>query len=264
MNIAIITGASSGMGKEFSKQLDSFGFDEIWAFGSNETKLEPLTKEIKTKLRTFALDLTCAKNFQVVEGELKKLSPNVQWLINASGFGKFGRYDEFDTETKINMIDLNCSALVRMTEIVLPYMNNGARIIEIGSVAGFQPTPYISVYAATKAFVISYSRAMNVELKSRGISITCMCPFWTKTPFFDRAKKINSKTNKEVISYYAVMYDPKKVVAKAIKDALKRRELSIYGFVARNQVRLVKLFPHKLVMKVWCKQQKFNKKYLNE
>ncbi len=261
MKIAIITGASSGMGREFCRQLDDRGFDEIWGLGLGEENFKALEAGLKTPLRYFDRDLTKLENIEYFKSELEKYKPAVEWLVNASGFGKFGRYDEIETETSVNMIELNCVALVRMTEYVLPYMVKGGRIIEIASVAGFQPIPCINVYAATKAFVISYSRALNVELKSRNISVTCLCPFWTKTAFFDRAKKINSKTGIEVVSKYVVMYDPIMIVKKAIKSADKRKEMCIPGFIARSQVRLVKMLPHKMVMKIWCKQQKLTKKY---
>ena len=261
MKIAAITGASSGMGREFCRQLDGRGYDEIWGFGLGEENFKTLKEELKTKLRVFDMDLTKDESFALIATELKKHKPEVDILVNASGFGKFGRYDEMDTATKINMIDLNCSALVKMTELMLPYIKEGGRIVQIASVAAFQPIPYIAIYGATKAFVLSYSRALNVELKSRKISVTCLCPFWTKTAFFDRAKQINAKTQHEVVTKYAAMYDPKMIVRKAIKAADKRKEVCIPGFIARSQVRLVKLLPHKTVMKIWCRQQKFKAKY---
>lgn len=261
MNIAVITGASSGMGRQFCEQLDTEGFDEIWGIGLGKEKMEEVKTNLKTKFRYFDMDLTVDKNLQIYKNALDEAKPNVKWLVNASGFGKFGRYDEIGVESNTNMIDLNCRALVYITETTLPYMSEGARIVQIASVAGFQPIPYIAVYGATKAFVVSYSRALNVELKSRKISVTCVCPFWTKTAFFDRAKKIDSKTSNQVVTNYIVMYQPEKVIKKAIKDAKKRKEMSIYGFVARSQVRLVKLLPTKLVMSTWMKQQNLKEKY---
>ena len=258
-NIAIITGASSGMGREFVKQLDNEGFDEIWAIALDKEGLETLRQEVKTKVLTFALDLTKEESFVVIRNMLDDEKPNVSWLCSCSGFGKFGRYDEICINQTENMIDLNCKAYVKLTEYVLPYMQNGARIVHIASVAGFQPVPYLTTYGATKAFTISYARGLNQELKPKGISVTCVCPFWTKTNFFKTAK--DTKANKEVVSKYAVMYLPEKVIAKAIKDAKKRKEMSVYGFTAKFNQLLTKLLPHKFVMWVWKKQQKFNKKY---
>lgn len=260
MRIAIITGASSGMGKEFCYQLDNMQFDEIWGIALNQEKLITALKDLKTKTRTFAYDLTKKENIESLKNILKEENPNVEWLINCSGFGKFGRHDEIGVEQNVSMIQLNCEALVHLTEIVLPYIQKGGRIVQIASVAGFQPTPYMAVYGASKAFVVSYSRALNYELKDAGISVTCVCPFWTKTNFFNRAETQENK----VVTKFIVMYKPEDVVKKAIKDAIKRKEISICGFVARTQTRLVKVFPHKTVMKIWDNQQKFRKRYKNK
>lgn len=260
-NIAIITGASSGMGKEFVLQLDG-QFDEIWGIGLGEEKLKEVESLVNGKFRGFELDLTKDESFEKLTKLLSDEKPNVQYLANCSGFGKFGRYDEIDIKQSANMVDLNCRALVQMTEYVLPYMSEGGRIVQIASVAAFQPVPYMAVYAASKAFVLSYSRALNQELKNRKIKITTVCPFWTKTAFFDRAKATKAKA--EVVTKYVAMYDPKKVVKKAIKDSKRGKELSICGFIARSQVRLVNILPKKLVMKTWISQQKLNKKYKNK
>ena len=260
-NIAIITGASSGMGKEFVLQLDG-QFDEIWGIGLGEEKLKEVENLVNGKFRGFELDLTKDESFEKLTKLLSDEKPNVKYLANCSGFGKFGRYDEIDIKQSANMVDLNCRALVQMTEYVLPYMSEGGRIVQIASVAAFQPVPYMAVYAASKAFVLSYSRALNQELKNRKIKITTVCPFWTKTAFFDRAKATKAKA--EIVTKYVAMYDPKKVVKKAIKDSKRGKELSICGFIARSQVRLVNILPKKLVMKTWISQQKLNKKYKNK
>ncbi len=259
-NIAIITGASSGMGREFVRQLDG-QFDEFWGIGLGQEVLDRVKEETKTPFIGFDLDLTKEESFDVIRNKLDEEKLNVKFLANCSGFGKFGRYDEIDVKDSANMVDLNCKALLQMTEYVLPYMSEGGRIVEIASVAGFQPIPYMAVYGASKAFVVSYSRALNQELKSRKIKITCVCPFWTKTAFFDRAK--DTKAKNEVVTYYAAMYKPERVVKKAIKDSKKGKELSICGFIARSQVRLVNILPKKLVMATWISQQKLKKKYKN-
>ncbi len=261
-NIAIVTGASSGIGREFVRQIDSVGYDEIWGIGLGSDKLEQVKKETQTTMKVFDYDLTKDESFAKLITLLKKEKPNVELLINCSGFGKFGRYDEIAVEDSANMVDLNCKGYVRMTEYVLPYIQAGGRILQIASVAGFQPVPYLSVYGATKAFVISYSRALNEELKNRNISITCVCPFWTKTNFFNRAKE--TKSTCEVVTKYVAMYNSTDVVKRALKDAQKRKQISIYGHKARAQCRLSKLLPHKWIMRFWIRQQKLNKKYKNK
>ena len=260
-NIAIITGASSGMGREFVRQLDG-QYEEIWGIGLGQEALDRVKEETKTPFVGLDLDLTKQESFDIIVKMLEEEKPNVQFLANCSGFGKFGRYDEIDVKDSANMVDLNCKALLMMTEYVLPYMKEGGRIVEIASVAGFQPIPYMAVYGASKAFVVSYARAINQELKSRKIKVTCVCPFWTKTAFFVSAKVTKAKN--EVVTYYAAMYKPEDVVKKAIKDSKKGKELSICGFIARSQVRLVSMLPKKLVMATWIKQQKLKKKYKNK
>ncbi|MCM1043800.1 MAG: SDR family NAD(P)-dependent oxidoreductase [Corallococcus sp.] len=256
MKIAIVTGASNGMGKEFALKLDALGLDEIWGVGLEANLLEETSRLMKTHLRQFAVDLT-KDGIEIIRAALEEYNPDIKWLVNASGFGKFGRYDEIPVEQSTNMVRLNCEALVAMTEYCLPYMSSGAKIAEFSSVAAFQPTPYQNVYAATKAFVYSYSRALNVELRPRNISVCAVCPFWTKTAFFDRAERASGN----VVIKFAAMYDAKDVVNKAYKDIIKGKDVSICGFIARSQVRMVRIFPTKMVMKTWVKQQKFNKRY---
>ena len=256
MKIAIVTGASNGMGREFARVLDTQGLEEIWAVGRTEDNLIKLRAELKTPVRIFAVDLTNGGLEEIV-ASLKAEQPDVRWLVNAAGFGKFGRYDEIPVSESTNMVRLNCECLVSMTENVLPYMKEGAKIAQFSSVAAFQPTPYMNVYAATKAFVHSYARALNVELKHRKILVTAVCPFWTNSAFFNRAERKGEKVVQKMIAFY----EPKDVVKKAFKDMQRGKDLTICGFKARTQTRLVKIVPVKTVMNVWVKQQKFQKRY---
>lgn len=257
MRVAIVTGASSGMGKEFAKQIDDFGFDEIWGIALDQDALNQLQSEMKTTIKTFALDLTKDESFETYANALKEENPIVELLVNCSGFGKFGSYEQIPLEQSCNMIDLNCKGTVRMTELTLPYMKEGGRIAEMASISAFAPIPYVNVYAATKAFIKSYAISLGVELKPRKISVTCICPFWTKTQFFNRAKQ----TGSDVITYYATMYDPKKVIKKAVKDTLKRKRFSLYGFMTNLMSVLAKFSPISWFLAIWVKQQNFKKKY---
>lgn len=258
-NIAIITGASSGMGKQFAKKLDNIGLDEIWAIARDKKLLANLQKELKTKVVPFAWDLTLEEPFIALRDLLDTEKPNVSWLCCCAGYCKFGAVDEICTNQTQGMIDLNCKAYVRVTESVLPYMRKGAKIIHIASMAAFQPTAYMTTYGATKAFTLSYARGLRQELKPRGITVTCVCPFWTKTNFLKVAKKSHAKKN--VISHFSTMYDPEKVIKRALKHARHGKEISIYGFKAKIQSILVKILPHRLIMWAWKKQQKFDQKY---
>ena len=120
-----------------------------------------------------------------------------------------------------------------MCQLTIPYMHAGAQIINIASVAACQPVPYIGVYAASKAFVLSYSRSLNRELDDKDISVMAVCPFWTKTEFFDHAV-VNEE--KPVVKKYAAMYEPQQIVARAWRDAKRGKDVSKYGFVARLQM----------------------------
>ena len=174
-------------------------------------------------------------------------------LVNASGFGKFRAVADTPLETNLNMVDLNCQAVMALCQLTAPYMPRGGQIINIASVAAFQPIPYINVYGATKAFVLSFSRALNRELRSQGVRVMALCPFWTRTAFFDRA---TGDGGESVVKKYVAMYEPEQLVQRAWRDAKQGKDVSQYGFVARFQAGLTKLLPHSLVMDVWMRQQK--------
>ena len=140
------------------------------------------------------------------------------------------------------MIDLNCKALTLFTGICLPYVSTHSRIINAASAAAFSPQPGFNVYAATKAYVLSFSRALNAELKSRKVTVTAICPGPVDTEFFDIA---GSKGMKLKYS------DPAKVVTKAIKDAALGNEISVYGVTMKVAEAAAKILPHKVVMKVF-------------
>lgn len=254
MGIAIITGASSGMGKEFAVQLDKLEkLDEIWLIARRKEKLEQLAESLNNESKVIPMDLTENSNIDSFRSLLEKENPDVKYMINCSGFGKFGRYENIPTSESLNMIDLNVKALVSITEAVLPYMHKGSTVVNLDSLSSFQPVPYMTVYGATKAFVLSYSRAMNVELKDRDIFMMAVCPGWVKTEFFDRALIEGDNS----VNYFNYLYEPEDVVRTAIKDMYKRKkDVSIHGFRVKFQVFLVKMLPHKMVMNVWIKQQK--------
>ena len=255
-NIAIVTGASSGIGKEFFLSLNdrASNLDEIWVIARSENKLNDLQAFTKIPVKALPLDLSTNDAIQIFENALRQEQPTIQYLICASGFGRFSAIQDDSKEILQNMVDLNCRSIVGLTRAALPYLGKGSLTILIASVAAFQPIPYIATYGASKAFVLSYGRAFNKELAKKGARCLCVCPFWTKTAFFDRAIDQGEKT---IVKKYVAMYEPKQIVARAWKDAKKKkRDVSICGFKAKGQVLLVKLLPHRLVMKVWMKQQK--------
>lgn len=256
--IIVVTGSSSGMGKEFLTQIldKEKNVDEIWAIARREDRLIELKKELSDKIVPLKLDLTNEKDLLKYKEKLEKEKPNIIILGNCAGFGVFDHSENISTDIKLNMVDLNVKAPMAMIDYSLPYMKKGSKIMNIVSCASFQPIPYINDYAATKAFLLSYSRALNQELKYKNIHVLAVTPYWTKTEFFDRAIDDNKK--KVVINYNA-MYDPAKVMELAIKDLYNdKKEISCYGFTNRFQKVLTKILPHSLVMKVWMNQQKLD------
>ena len=254
MNIAVVTGASSGMGREFVLQLPQYAkVDEIWVIARRESALTQLQEESAVPLRVIPLDLCDMNSFETYKALLEQAKPNVKLLVNAAGFGKFGDFQNIPLEEDCRMIDLNCRALVAMTRLTLPYMQWGSHILQLDSLSAFQPVPYIATYGATKAFVLSYTRAISAELKPLGIRVMAMNPGWVKTEFVNHALQ----TNGSKVQYYNHLYEAKDVVATGLKDLYKsKKPYSVHGLPIRNQVRLVKLLPHSIVMKVWMNQQR--------
>ena len=255
MNIAIVTGASSGMGREFVLQLSQYvQVDEIWAIARRESALESLKAETSVPVRPISLDLLEKTSFETFAALLAEEKPNIKLLVNAAGFGKFGAYHKIDLEEECRMIDLNCTALVRMTRLCLPYMTAGSHILQLDSLSAFQPVPYITTYGATKSFVLSYSRAMNRELRGTGIRMMAMNPGWVKTEFFDHAFQTNGGNE---VQYFNHLYEAKDVVATGLKALYRsKRDYYVHGLPIQAQVALVKLVPHSMVMSIWQAQQR--------
>lgn len=250
MKIAVITGASSGMGREFVYAIDkAYELDEIWVIARREDRLNDLKKECRTTIRPLALDLNNRESFEVYKTLLIEEKPEIQFLVNAAGFGLFGTFTEMDLTEQLNIIDLNAGALTAITYLSIPYMPKGSHIINLASNSSWQPVPYINVYGASKAYVMNFSRALGVELKTQDIHVMAVAPGWIKTEFFDHAIHDNT------IKYFDRFYTAKQVIDKAMKDLKKKKSVSILGFPVRMQVRAIKFLPIDIVMKIWCKQQ---------
>ena len=243
------------MGREFVLQLNKYvQVDEIWAIARRQKALESLKQEVSTPVRPIPLDLADASAFTALEQLLQEEKPNIKLLVNAAGFGKFGSHFRISAEDEANMIDLNCKALVLMTRLCLPYMEAGSHILQLDSLSAFQPVPYITTYGATKAFVLSYSRAMNRELKPRDIRMMAMNPGWVKTEFFNHALQTNDGRE---VQYFNRLYEAKDCVATGLKDLYKsKKDYSVHGLPVKLQVLGVKIMPHWLVMHIWLNQQK--------
>lgn len=251
-NAAIITGASSGFGKEFVKLLiNDNSIDEIWAVARNQDKLQKLMAEFGTKIKVFSIDLSKKDFVKEFETTIRKADINITYLINNAGYAKFCSYSDLDIDESVNMIDLNVSAVVALGLACIPFMEKGSHIINIASQASFQPLPYLNIYSATKAFVRNYSRALHVELRNKGISVTAVCPGWMETALFDRAQIGAEKGANNFVG----MTNPEKVAAKALADARKNKDISVYGLYTKFAHMFSKILPQRIVMKIWLHQQ---------
>ncbi|MBR3784942.1 MAG: SDR family NAD(P)-dependent oxidoreductase [Firmicutes bacterium] len=250
MKIAVITGASSGMGREFVYALDKKGYDELWVIARREDRLKALQAECQTPVRVMALDLMKRESFDRYRQALEEAKPEIQSLVNAAGFGLFGTFMEMDLDRQLDIIEINDKALTAMCYLSVPYMPAGSDIVNLASNSSWQPVPYINVYGASKAYVMSFSRALGVELKAKGIHVMAVAPGWIKTEFFDHA------IHDDTIKYFDRFYTAKQVIDKAMKDLRKKKAVSILGLPVQAQVKLIKHLPVSLVMKIWCGQQK--------
>lgn len=213
MKIAIISGASSGIGKCIAKELDLLGLDCLWLIGRNEERLCKLQAELNTDAKTFALDLTENDSYEAIKSELDK-GCEIEYLVLSAGVGCNGQLDSLKSEQISNMIDTNCKALTLLTNTALPYINIGGKILFIASGAGFLPQPGFSVYAATKSYTISLSRALRKELKSRKIKVTAACPGPVDTNFFAGLENVPEYKKKYLISPERVAKGSLKAVNK--------------------------------------------------
>ncbi len=250
--IAVVTGASSGFGREFTRLLSADGeVDGVWAIARNQAKLDQLKADFGEKVKTFSIDLSDTKAILGFKEVLDKENPEIAYLINNAGFAKLCAYSDISVQESVNMIDLNCAGVVAMGLVCIPYMIRGSKMLNVASQSAFQPLPYLNIYGATKAFIRNYSRALNIELKERGITVTAVCPGWMDTDLFDRARVEAEKAPKKFIG----MVTPGKVAKKALTDARRGRDISVYGAYVKFCHVMAKFLPQRLMMKIWLIQQ---------
>ncbi len=244
-NIIIITGASSGIGMEFALQTDG-GFsniDEFWLIARNRGRLSEVAKALRHKSRIFAMDITEPEQIQTLADVAEGQHAVVRMLINAAGYGLMGNFERQETEGTLGMIRVNCEALTAMTHAMLPYMRKGSRIIQVASSAAFLPQSDFAVYAATKSYVLSFSRALGEELREREIFVTAVCPGPVDTPFFDIAER-NGSTLK--IKKHT-MVSPERVVALALKDSFRKKSLSVCSLPIKSYQLASKYLPNDMM-----------------
>lgn len=240
MNIAIITGASSGIGKEFAKQIDNYNLDELWLIARRKDKLSDLKKFLKTKSEILSFDLEKKEDIEKLNEILKNKKPTVKILVNSAGVGMNGDFSQTNLKYHNSTIDLNIKALVDICYLTIFYMNKGSKIINIASVAGLIPQPNFSTYSASKAFVISFSRSLNRELRKKKIKVSCLLPNQVETEFL---KKSNNESKVKSFG--------KENIQKLVDFALKKSEkkdIIVYSFISKTLKVISKILPHSFIM----------------
>ena len=246
MKTAIVTGASSGLGREFARQIPKFyrSLDEIWLIARSSDKLErlgeELTRETGIYCRIYDSALTRDYVYYHLQRDPEALRPDIRMLVNAAGIGCTAPVIQADPDTLTGMIQLNCMALTHLTSLCIPYMNRGSRIVNLASAAAFTPQPGSAVYGATKSYVLSFSRALGRELADRMIFVTAVCPGPVETDFFRTAGEPAGKARQKL------MAQPGKVVHRALADVRRRRSVSVYGAAMKGARTAAKLAPDRL------------------
>ena len=241
--IAIITGATGGIGEEFVKKLIS-EVDYVWAVGRSENKLAALKDEYGDKIVPVKADLANKDEIFSVCAKIENNKPSIKYLVNNAGVAKMAPVSGFSLEEISNMLDINDKAATLICRACIPYMVKDSYILNIASASAFQPNPYIALYSASKAYLLSFTRSLNVE--NDNITCTAVCPGWVDT-------KMLPKTNKGKEIKYPGMVTAAEVVDAALKGCKKGRDVSVCSFYYRYMRFLSKVMPHRTLMKFWVK-----------
>ena len=249
MKIAIITGASSGLGEKFALEIDRSRADieEIWLIARREDKLKELAQRLTKKVKTVSMDITNGDCLKEYSSLLSESGAEVGLLINNAGYGKIGNFDTLSPEDNGGMVRLNCEALTVMTALTLPYMKAGGEIINSCSIASFAPNTRMAVYCSTKAYVMSLSRALREELKARKINCLAVCPGPMDTEFLALAG-IAKGTSRTFDTLPRV--NPEVMARKSLIASKKGRAVYTNRVFFKFYRLIAKLLPHSIVMKM--------------
>ncbi len=243
---ALITGASNGIGKELAYHFAKDGINLVLVARS-EAKLQELKMDLIGKwdiqVEVMSRDLSRMEEVQSLSEELKEKQIEIHYLVNNAGYGLFGNFTETDMEVELSMIDLNIKSLTLLTKLLVKDMVKKGKggILNVASTASFQPGPLMAVYYATKAYVLSFTEALENELQGTGVTVTALCPGPTETGFGDRANLSSSKLFK------GKLMNVTEVAEAAYAGLTTGKSLIIPGFQNRMLTVLVRLLPRKTI-----------------
>ena len=245
MEIGIITGASSGMGRLFAKKAAAESLDEIWLIARRRERMRSLAKKYPDrKFRLLSLDLCNDQDLDSLSALLEKENARVKIFVHSAGMGKMGKIRDISTSDLAATIDLNCKSLAVVNSILYPFYSEDARLIFMVSAAAFLPQPGFSAYAASKAFALSYVRAFRAEERHTRKKITAVCPGAVKTEFLQKALGDGK------LPFYKrlVLAPPDRVVDKAWRDNEANKEISVYGWGIHLTEVAAKILPHRVFL----------------
>lgn len=248
MNIAVITGASSGLGWEYAKAVyeTRADLDEIWVIARREDRLQELQAELGSTVIPVAFDITDPQAVEEYVQLLKNKNATVKLLINNAGFGKLDNFEDIQPQENARMVRLNCEALTVMTSVTLPFMNEHSEIINSCSIASFAPNTRMAVYSSTKAYVMSLSRALRLELKPRKINVLAVCPGPMSTEFLEVA---NIQKGSSATFDMMPRVNARTMAVKSLKASKKRKAVYTNRVFYKFYRLLAKILPHSIVMK---------------
>ena len=241
--IAVITGATGDIGEEFVKSLIS-EVDGIWAVGRSEDKLASLKNTYGGKIIPVKVDLSDKDEIFAFCRKIGSEKPVIRYLVNNAGTARMAPVSEFSIEEISDMLDINDKAATLICRACLPYMEKDSYILNIASASAFQPNPYIALYSASKAYLLSFTRSLNVE--NGHINCTAVCPGWVDT-------KMLPKNGKGGAIRYPGMVTASRVVETALKDCRRGKDVSVCSFYYSYMRFLSKVTPHRLTMKMWVR-----------
>jgi uncharacterized protein len=251
--VALVTGASSGIGLAFAHVLAEHGYDLVLV-ARKEVSLRPVASELEEKHGVHATVIGCDLSDPAVaerlHAEVQRRGIRVDILINNAGFNSYGPFAETDLSTDLDMIQVNLTSLVILAKLFLRDMisRRKGRILNIGSTAGFGPAPYVNIYAATKAFVLSFSEGLSEEVKGTGVTVGVLCPGSTHTAFAARAGMLDTKV------FSGKLMSAREVADIGYAALMRGRMTTITGFANSRAIERRWLWSHRSPTDSRCRQ----------